>query len=82
MASTNVAIIEVLSTNNAQTTTIPSIIVNGITYVPASTPTISRTHTPTGSLALCMFEDNSQPILDKDYYYNTFWLNVGKSMPL
>jgi len=79
-ASANIAIAEVTSTatDSIQTATTPSITINGITYVPASTPTITRTSTPTGSSALCAYEDDGQPILDKDYYYDTFLADCGE----
>ena len=77
-ASANVAVTEAPPTENVQTTATPSITINGITYIPASTPSISRSPTPTGSSALYAFEDDGQLIDNKDYYYDTFLAECGE----
>ena len=77
-ALANVATAEASTTENTQPTATPSITINGITYIAANTPSISRSPTPTGSLALCAFNDDGQPINDKDYYYDAFLAECGE----
>ena len=77
-ALANVTTAETSTTESTQPTATPSITINGITYITANTPSISRSPTPTGSSALCTFEDDSQPINDKGYYYNAFLAECGE----
>ena len=74
-ASANVAIAETVPAENTQTIG-PSIMVNGIAYVPTPTPTISKPPTPSTDSALCALTSTAEYY--RNYDFEAFLAVCGK----